>query len=112
MLQKLPWRSPRIVLTTIAALMQPVPTKEEFGSRGKRLKVGETIDVEKLSHWLVEHGFKQSRCRRIPGEFSKRGGIVDIFSADAESPYRLEFFGDEIESLRTFAASTQRSLGD
>ena len=48
----------------------------------------------------------------MPGEFSRRGGILDVFSPDAEAPYRLEFFGDEVESIRQFAAETQRSLGD
>src|SRR5262249_11388901 len=46
----------------------------------------------------------------LPGEFSRRGGILDVFSVDAEAPYRLEFFGDEIESIRQFAPHTQRSL--
>src|SRR5262249_6905629 len=46
----------------------------------------------------------------LPGEFSRRGGILDVFSPDAEAPYRLEFFGDEIESIRQFAPLTQRSL--
>jgi len=48
----------------------------------------------------------------LPGEFSRRGGILDVFSPDAENPYRVEFFGDDIESLRPFAVDTQRSLGD
>ena len=48
---------------------------------------------------------------RLPGEFSRRGGILDVYSPDAEAPYRLEFFGDEIESIRQFAPETQRSLG-
>src|SRR5437588_5096031 len=48
----------------------------------------------------------------LPGEFTRRGGILDVFSADAEAPYRIEFFGDEIESIRQFSPQTQRSLGD
>lgn len=111
-LKKLSTDPPRIILTTITALMQPVPSKEEMAARGKRLRTGETIDVDELAHWLVDHGFKRVDAVELPGEFSKRGGIVDIFSPDAEAPYRLELFGDEIESLRQFSAQTQRSLGE
>ena len=103
---------PRLILTTIAALMQPVPSKEELAARGKRLKVGETIDVDELAPWLVDHGFKRVDAVELPGRILQRGGIVDIFSPDAESPYRLELFGDEIESLRRSPSPTQRSLGD
>ena len=102
---------PRIILTTIGALMQPVPSKEEMAARGRRLRVGDTIDVDELSHWLVDRGFKRVDAVELSGEFSKRGGIVDLFSADAEDPYRIELFGDEIESMRQFSAQTQRSLG-
>src|SRR5262249_23068639 len=73
---------------------------------------GESIDVEELAHWLVEHGFKRVDAVELPGEFSRRGGILDIFSPDADAPYRLELFGDEIDSLRQFSAQSQRSLGD
>ena len=110
--QKLEADPPRVILTTIAALMQPVPSKEELAARARRLKVGGSIDVDEFSHWLVENGFKRVDAVEMAGEFSKRGGIIDVFSPDAEAPYRLELFGDEIESLRSFSAQTQRSLGD
>src|SRR5207245_1660741 len=64
-----------------------------------------------LSRWLVERGYKRGDAVELPGEFSRRGGIFDVYSPDADSPHRLEFFGDEIESIRQFAPQTQRSLG-
>src|SRR5207302_3524518 len=60
--------------------------------------------------WLVDHGFRRTEAVELPGEFSRRGGILDIFSADSDTPYRLEFFGDEIESIRQFSPQSQRSL--
>ncbi len=92
--------------------MQPAPSRADLSNRGKRLRVGETIDVAQLTEWFVENGFKRVDAVEMPNEFSKRGGIIDVFSADAEAPYRLELFGDEIESLRSFSAASQRSLGD
>src|SRR5206468_7233762 len=90
--------------------MQPVPARAELAARGRSLRAGATVDVDELAEWLVERGYKRVDAVELPGEFSRRGGIFDIFSPDAEAPYRLELFGDEIESLRQFAADTQRSL--
>lgn len=112
LIQKLSADPPKVILSTIAALMQPVPSKEDLESRGRALQVGTTIDLDELTQWLVASGFKRVDAVELPGEFSKRGGILDVFSLDAESPYRLELFGDEIESLRAFSVATQRSLED
>jgi transcription-repair coupling factor (superfamily II helicase) len=111
-LQQLLREPPQLLLTTFTALMQPVPSRAELESRGRRLHVGEAIDLDELAHWLVAQGFKRVEAVELPGEFSRRGGILDVFSPDAEAPYRLEFFGDEIESIRAFSAQTQRSLHD
>ncbi len=70
------------------------------------------MGLEELTIWLVDHGFQRRDTIELAGEFSRRGGILDVFSPDAEAPYRLEFFGDEIESIRQFAVSTQRSMGE
>ncbi|HEX4592521.1 MAG TPA: CarD family transcriptional regulator, partial [Gemmataceae bacterium] len=103
---------PRLVLATMQALMQPVPAAKDLAARSRPLRVGEAIDVDELSAWLVGSGYKRVDAVELPGEFSRRGGIFDIYSQDADAPYRLELFGDEVESLRQFAADTQRSLGD
>ena len=69
------------------------------------------IRVEELARWLVENGFQNMPAVELPGEFSIRGGIMDIFAPDWFDPVRVEFFGDEIESLRRFEIASQRSLG-
>lgn len=111
-LQMLPrLRGKSIILTTIHALVQPVPSPAELASHRRTLRPGESIDIEALSQWLVGGGYRRVDAVESPGDFSRRGGIIDIYSPDAESPYRIELFGDEVESLRAFAADTQRSLG-
>jgi transcription-repair coupling factor (superfamily II helicase) len=103
---------PRLVLTTMQALVQPVPDRAQLSAQRKKLRVGQEIALEDLLRWLVDSGFQVMEAVEIPGEFSRRGGILDVYSADAEAPYRLEFLGDEIESIRQFSPDTQRSLGD
>jgi transcription-repair coupling factor (superfamily II helicase) len=101
---------PGVVLTSIQALLQPVPGRAELAERRRQLKTGEEVRLEELVAWLVEHGLTRRETVELPGEFSRRGGILDIFPPDADAPYRLEFFGDVIESIRHFAPDTQRSL--
>ncbi|HEV8062801.1 MAG TPA: transcription-repair coupling factor [Gemmataceae bacterium] len=103
---------PRYAVTTMHAIMQPVPQRKELIQGRRSLKKGATEDPDLLAAWLVEQGYRRAEAVEVPGEFSRRGGIIDIFSPDAEAPYRLEFFGDAIDSIRQFAAQTQRSLGD
>jgi transcription-repair coupling factor (superfamily II helicase) len=100
------------VVTTIQALLQPVPSRAELAQSRRRFKVGEEISPEELAHWLVDHGFEPAETVVIPGQFGRRGGILDVFAPDAESPVRIEFFGDEIESIRPFSPHTQRRLGE
>jgi transcription-repair coupling factor (superfamily II helicase) len=102
----------RFLLTTIHALIQPVPDRTQLDRGRRRVTAGEQVAMEELSGWLVEHGFQRNDAVELPGDFSRRGGILDVYSPDAEGPYRLEFFGDEIESIRQFSLQTQRSLGE
>jgi transcription-repair coupling factor (superfamily II helicase) len=102
---------PRLVLTTMQALMQPVPDRAALAASRRLLRTGETHELEELTAWLVDHGYQHTEAVDLPGEFSRRGGILDVFPPDAEAPSRLEFFGDEIESIRQFSPQTQRSLG-
>ena len=103
---------PKILLTTIQALLQPVPDRDQLAQHRKRLRVGQDTPLDGVIAWLVEQGFQRMEAVEVPGEFSQRGGILDVFSPDAEAPFRIEFIGDEIESIRQFALDTQRSLGD
>ncbi len=104
--------APRLALTTIQALLQPVPDRTEFAARRRVLRRGQTADLDELAGWLVENGYQSTDAVESPGEFGRRGGILDVFSPDAEAPHRLEFFGDEIDAIRQFSPETQRSLGD
>src|SRR5262249_5879887 len=104
---------PGFVLATIQALLQPVPDRARLALGRRTLRVGEQLDIDGLAGWLVDRGYKRCDAVELPGEFSpRRGGICDIFSRHGEAPVRLEFFGDEIESIRHFAPHTQRSLGN
>ena len=99
-----------LIVTSIQSLLQPVPRRETLQRRTRQLKINEDCDAEKLTVWLVENGFQSSSAVALPGEFSLRGGILDIFAPDWLDPVRIEFFGDTVESIREFEVSSQRSL--
>ena len=101
---------PRVLIAPIQALLQPVPRPEFLETVSKRLSVGEEIPLENVVSWLLEHGLTRVEVVEIAGEFSTRGGILDVFPPDATAPIRMEFFGDEVESIRPFDPETQRSL--
>ena len=100
---------PRLVVTSIQALLQPVPRREVLVRMSRRISVGDNLPVEELASWLLEQGMARAEVVEAPGEFSLRGGIFDVFPTDATEPVRIEFFGDEVESIRPFDAETQRS---
>jgi transcription-repair coupling factor (superfamily II helicase) len=103
-------RPPQLVVTSIQSLLQPVPSREKLARHTRRLRRGDTLDVSELLAWLVQHGFHGTSAVELPGEFSPRGGILDVFAPDWYDPVRIEFFGDEVESIRRFEVATQRSL--
>jgi transcription-repair coupling factor (superfamily II helicase) len=103
---------PRIVVTTISALLQPVPSRRDREQGTRRVRVGDSVDTEDLLQWLVDCGFERVPAIEVPGEFCLHGGIFDLFPADAEDPVRIELFGNEVESIRRFDAETQRKLED
>ncbi len=105
-------RPPTTLVTSFPALLQPVPSREARKQNARVLRVGDEVPPEELLRWLVEHGFERMPAISVPGEMSLHGGIVDVFPTDAVDPLRLEFFGDEIESIRRFDAETQRKLED
>ncbi len=102
---------PRFVVAPIQAFLQPVPTAEALARASKTIRVGDTIQVEDLAGWLVAKGMNRVEVVEVAGEFSLRGGILDVFPPDSTDPIRVEFFGDEVESIRAFDADSQRSLG-
>ena len=99
----------RLWVTSILSLMQTVPGLAAI-DQGTRLLAGTRVDWEDLRRWLVNHGFQSTTGVELPGEFSARGGIVDLFAADWDWPVRIELFGDTIESIRRFDTATQRSV--
>ncbi len=103
---------PRMVVTTIHALLQPVPSPEARTVASRTLTVGRELDLDELTSWMVSHGFERVTAIELPGEFSIHGGIVDVFSPDATDPVRIELFGDEIESIRLFDVESQRKVKD
>jgi transcription-repair coupling factor (superfamily II helicase) len=101
----------RFVVAPLQALLQPVPTTTALLRSSRTLSVGDVVAVEELIAWLAERGMARVEVVEVAGEFSLRGGILDVFAPDAAEPVRLEFFGDEIESIRPFDPETQRSQG-
>jgi len=101
---------PKLVATCIQSLLQPVPDRASLQQQTCALHVGHELPVEELSGWLAGNGFHSTTAVELPGEFSIRGGLVDIFAPDWFDPVRIEFFGDRIESIRRFDVSSQRSL--
>jgi transcription-repair coupling factor (superfamily II helicase) len=102
--------SNRVIVTSIQSLLQPVPRRATLDKQTRPLAVGQSCDANALASWLIENGFQSTSAVELPGEFSLRGGILDIFAADWLDPVRIEFFGDEAESIRRFEVSSQRSL--
>lgn len=101
---------PRLLLASLQALMQPVPDRAGLIAGRRIVRPGETVDPEELAAWLVACGYTPAEAVETPGEFSRRGGILDAYPPDADAPYRLEFFDDLLESVRQFSPGTQRSL--
>ena len=99
-----------IVVTSASSLLQPVPAPNELLEARLNLRLGDQIAPEDVIKWLTSHGFHPTPAVALPGEFSVRGGIVDVFGFDADQPVRLEWFDIELESLRVFDVVNQRSL--
>ena len=109
-LQQLTVDPPKLVLAPMAAVVQPVPPRADLAARGQMFTPGEVVDPDELSAWLIARGYKRVEAVEYAGDFGRRGGILDVFPPDRPDPVRFEFFGDELESIRSFSAGSQRSL--
>ena len=98
-----------IIVTYPEAVAEAVPAKEELSAVSMTLKTGETIQQTKLGQQLAELGFERVDFVFQPGQYAVRGSIVDIYSYSHDNPYRLDFFGDEIDSIREFDIEDQLS---
>ncbi|MEQ9143273.1 MAG: transcription-repair coupling factor [Parvibaculaceae bacterium] len=102
---------PFLLLTTVNAVLQRVPPRETVGSSAWSARVGNQIDLDKLTAYLASNGYNRTGTVREPGEFAVRGGIVDIYPSGFELPVRLDMFGDTLDAIRSFDAATQRTVG-
>jgi transcription-repair coupling factor (superfamily II helicase) len=102
----------RIIVATRAGLDQAAPTRGSLESAVVQLRRGEDIDMEQFLERLAASGYERVSQVATRGHFAVRGGIVDLYSWHAPLPFRLEFFGDQIESLREFDIDTQISVRD
>ena len=98
-----------VIVTSIPALLLKTALPSHLRNRTLSLAVNQRVDLEALLGDLLRYGYQPTSVVEEPGEFSRRGGIVDVFSPNWEQPVRVELFGDEIESLRAFDPETQRS---
>lgn len=101
--------TPAIVVTTVNALLQRVPPKSEIAKASFFARVGNDVEHEVLTAFLVKNGYVKASTVREPGDFALRGGIVDLWPPGSEQPLRLDFFGATLDAIRTFDAETQLS---
>jgi transcription-repair coupling factor (superfamily II helicase) len=102
-------KKPAVIITYPTALFEKVVTKKELEKNTLKITVGENLSLDFVNEILFEYKFKRVDFVTEPGDFSVRGGIIDVFSFSNDEPYRIEFFGDEIDSIRTFDVATQLS---
>ena len=100
---------PSIIITYPEAIAEPVPAKEELSAISFQLSVGQEVKQSDLSIQLSDLGFERVDFVYQPGQYAVRGSIVDVYSYSHDDPYRLDFFGDEIDSIRTFDIEDQLS---
>jgi len=98
------------IITTFDGLMNPMPAPERFVKEVIHLESGEEVNLGELVKRLVELGYEKNYQAETRGEFSVRGGIIDIFPLTEENPFRVELWGDEIDSIRSFDPESQRSI--
>ncbi len=99
-----------VVLTTVNAIVQRVPRRDDVARQSLAIAPGSRLPMEKLVGWLEDNGFMRTSTVREAGEYAVRGGIVDLFAAGLGEPIRVDYFGDTIDSIRSFDAETQRTV--
>lgn len=102
-------KKPAVIITYPDALFEKVVTKKELEKNTLKIRVADNLSLDFVNEILFEYHFKRVDFVTEPGEFSVRGGIIDVFSFSNDEPFRIEFFDDEIDSIRTFDVETQLS---
>ncbi|WP_163409170.1 transcription-repair coupling factor [Flavobacterium ajazii] len=103
-------KKPAVIVTYPEALFEKVVTRRELDKNTLKVALNDKISIDFINEVLFEYEFKRVDFITEPGEFSVRGGIVDVFSFSNDHPYRIEFFGNEVDSIRTFDVETQLSV--
>jgi transcription-repair coupling factor (superfamily II helicase) len=103
-------KKPAVIVSYPEALFEKVVTRKDLDKNTLKVSVGDKISIDFINEVLFEYEFKRVDFITEPGEFSVRGGIVDVFSFSNDNPYRIEFFGNEVDSIRSFDVGTQLSI--
>ena len=101
---------PGVVLTTVNAALQRVPARDLIATQSLSAAPGNMLAMDGVTKWLELNGYNRVSTVREPGDYAVRGGIVDLYPPGTGDPVRLDFFGDTLESIRSFDAETQRSM--
>jgi len=109
-LNRLTKKETLVVVTYPQAMYEKVVSRKELHQHTLAIKTGDKLDLEFVNETLFEYQFKRVDFVTDPGEFSVRGGIIDVFSFSHDEPYRIEFFDNEVESIRTFDIESQLSI--
>ena len=103
---------PSVVLTTVNAILQRVPARTFVAGQSLSAAPGNVMPMERVASWLELNGYTRASTVREPGDYAQRGGILDLYAPGMDMPVRLDFFGDQLESIRTFDPETQRTQYD
>ncbi|WP_374670174.1 transcription-repair coupling factor [Flavobacterium sp. NRK F7] len=103
-------KKPALIVSYVDAIFEKVVTRRELEKNTLKLSVNDKVSIDFINETLFEYNFKRVDFVTEPGEFSVRGGIVDVFSFSNDHPYRIEFFGNEVDSIRSFDVETQLSV--
>jgi transcription-repair coupling factor (superfamily II helicase) len=100
-----------IVLTAVNAVIQKLPPREVVAGMSFAARAGEVVDSDRLVRWATLNGYLRVPTVRETGEYAVRGGLVDLYPAGTDTPLRFDFFGRQLESIRTFDPGSQRTTG-
>ncbi len=112
LLERTDTSKPCLVVTTVSAVLQRLVPREALSGRSLRISKGQDVPVEEIVTFLNSNGYVRADTVLEPGEYARRGGILDVFPAGHDAPVRFDFFGDEIDVLRHFDPESQRTTGD
>ncbi|MBR2749328.1 MAG: transcription-repair coupling factor, partial [Firmicutes bacterium] len=109
-LQALSGGVPLVVVAPVSSAIKKLPPHDEYRIKNLTFRVGEEYSFSSIAAMLTDLGYERYPLVEGTGQFSIRGGIADVFPPDMDDPVRIEFFGDEVDSIRTFDSQNQRSL--